>query len=81
MLFFIIFSFLFLLNIGDPNQLGAMYPGRAVPKLEPSEAQRSPWMAPPPPRIPTHSICKTFFFIILFSFLIFAFSLNFKKKN
>lgn len=70
-----LFLFFFLLNIGDPNQLGAMYPGRAVPKLEPSETQRSSWMAPPPPRIPTHSICKIFF-IFLFDF-IFLKALNF----
>lgn len=69
------FHFFFVLNIGDPNQLGAMYPGRAVPKLEPSETQRSSWMAPPPPRIPTHSICKIFF-IFLFDF-IFLKALNF----
>lgn len=32
-------------DAGDPSQLGSLYASR-IPKLEPTETQRSQWMAP-----------------------------------
>lgn len=31
---------------GDPSQLGSLYASGRIPKLEPTETQRSQWMAP-----------------------------------
>lgn len=31
---------------GDPSQLGSLYASGRIPKLEPSETQRSQWMGP-----------------------------------
>ena len=56
----------------DPTQIGVMYPNRAVPKLEPTENQRT-WMPPPPSRIPAHPHRKIFF--VYFGLLIFNFLL------
>lgn len=48
---------------GDPNQMNAMYSGRTIPKIEPTEpAPRGQWMAPPPrlpPTLPPHPIPHT----------------------
>lgn len=65
------------LNKGDTSQINTMYSGRVVPKIEPNEAPRSPWMAPPP-RLPSHAHCKNFlflFYICLFNYLLFNFDL------
>lgn len=59
---------LFLFDIvTDPSQLNAMYPGRTIPKIEPPEGSRNPWMSQNP-RMPIHPHCKIF---ILFLFCIF----------
>lgn len=31
---------------GDPSQLGSLYASGRIPKLEPTETQRSQWMGP-----------------------------------
>lgn len=51
-LFSFFFSFILpnlILNVGDGPQLGNSYQGpRPIPKNEPGETQRNPWMVIPP---------------------------------
>lgn len=49
-------------NAGDPNQLGNLYASARMPKLEPTETQRSQWMAQPPARSSALVHRKLFYF-------------------
>ncbi|XP_055903601.1 mothers against decapentaplegic homolog 4 isoform X2 [Eupeodes corollae] len=42
-------------SVPDPSQMSAMFSGRTIPKIEPTEGPRSPWMAPPP-RLAPHPL-------------------------
>lgn len=51
---------------GDPSQLGSLYASGRIPKLEPTETQRSQWMGPNArPSALVHR--KLYLFLISFS--------------
>lgn len=54
--------------LGDPNQIGNMYPVR-MPKLEPTNEPPRTWLAPPT-RMPTHSHRKIFHLVLHIIFII-----------
>lgn len=52
------------LKAGDPNQLGNLYASGRIPKLEPTETQRSQWMAQQNARSSALSHRKQFLFLL-----------------
>lgn len=68
---------LFLNSAGDTNQMGSMFPGGRIPKIEPTDTQRNLWMAPTRPPNLAHRklILFLYYFVVVlcFSHILFRF--------